>query len=195
MKKVDQRILRTRRSLSDALVNMSYEIGYDAVTIKDISRYAEVSYATFFRHFKHKHDLLTYVIRSSMEEIMDMPKAKMSPYEEALALYRYLGRRPAISRLYASLPPDHESVRYVYKMYSEFVHTSYDARDEMLVPMDVIANHVAASACALFRWWIARDMEYPAEQMATMHCELIIKPMAMLATDPRSENDVHGVVD
>ena len=38
-------------------------------------------------------------------------------------------------------------------------------------------------------------MEYPAEQMATMHCELIIKPMAMLATDPRSENDVHGVVD
>ena len=52
--KEDRRVTRTRKLLTEALISLSLEKGYEAVTIRDITDRAGVGYATFFRHIRRK---------------------------------------------------------------------------------------------------------------------------------------------
>lgn len=56
--KVDPRVIRTRRLLVEALIELSSERGYAAISVADIARRAGVNRATFYLHFEGKDDLL-----------------------------------------------------------------------------------------------------------------------------------------
>lgn len=57
-KRTDRRVLRTRRLLREALVNLILERGWDAVTVLDVCHEADVGRSTFYAHFGDKEDLL-----------------------------------------------------------------------------------------------------------------------------------------
>src|SRR5205809_797707 len=48
----DRRVRRTQQLLAEALIALTLEKGYEAVTIRDITKRADVGYATFFRHYR-----------------------------------------------------------------------------------------------------------------------------------------------
>lgn len=56
--KQDLRVRRTRKMLMEALIELTIEKGFAALTIQDIADRAMVNRATFYRHFVDKHDLL-----------------------------------------------------------------------------------------------------------------------------------------
>src|SRR5690606_22080998 len=70
--KEDRRITRTRRLLSEALISLSLEKGYQTVTIRDITERAGVGYATIFRHYTVKEALLVDVLEKFLEEVVDL---------------------------------------------------------------------------------------------------------------------------
>lgn len=55
---MDKRILKTRKLLLQALIELIQEKGYDAVTITDISERALIGRSTFYAHFENKEQLL-----------------------------------------------------------------------------------------------------------------------------------------
>jgi AcrR family transcriptional regulator len=57
-KHTDRRVLRTRRLLREALVNLILQRGWDAVTVLDVCHEADVGRSTFYAHFGDKEDLL-----------------------------------------------------------------------------------------------------------------------------------------
>ena len=54
---MDRRIVRTRRALQHAFLQLTLEKGYDAVSIQDICAAADVGRSTFYQHFTGKDDL------------------------------------------------------------------------------------------------------------------------------------------
>lgn len=56
--KVDRRVERTQRLLSEALLSLIRERGYEALSVQDIIDRANVGRATFYAHFDNKEDLL-----------------------------------------------------------------------------------------------------------------------------------------
>ena len=54
----DRRVRKTRKALRDALVELTLEKGYAAVTVGDIADRADVGRTTFYAHFTDKEDLL-----------------------------------------------------------------------------------------------------------------------------------------
>src|SRR5258706_3540102 len=54
----DKRVRRTQKLLATALIELTLEKGYEAITIRDITDRADIGYATFFRHYHDKDDLL-----------------------------------------------------------------------------------------------------------------------------------------
>ena len=104
MKKLDRRVLRTRQSLSDAMISLALEIGYEAITIKTLTKHAQIGYATFFRHFKSKDDLLLHVLQSGLDEMLDLLNPEMTLYDEALTAYRQIRKNPGIFSLFVNLP-------------------------------------------------------------------------------------------
>lgn len=57
-KKEDIRSLRTRKQLRQALIDLTAEVGYDAVTITALAERAMINRATFYRYYEDKEDLL-----------------------------------------------------------------------------------------------------------------------------------------
>jgi AcrR family transcriptional regulator len=54
----DLRVRRTRKLLKSALIELTIEKGFAAVTVQDIADRAMVNRATFYRHCLDKYDLL-----------------------------------------------------------------------------------------------------------------------------------------
>lgn len=57
-KEEDRRVLRTRRALGAALVDLMLARKFEDITVQQVLDRARVGRATFYAHFRNKHDLL-----------------------------------------------------------------------------------------------------------------------------------------
>src|SRR5258707_13545966 len=72
MEVLDRRVRRTQRLLARALIALTLEKGYEAVTIRDITERADIGYATFFRHYHDKDELLQDVLDVVLPESIEL---------------------------------------------------------------------------------------------------------------------------
>jgi AcrR family transcriptional regulator len=70
----DARILRTRAALQQALIDLSEEDAFEAITVRAIAARAGVGYATFFRHYPDKEALLSDVAGAMTVDLLQVMK-------------------------------------------------------------------------------------------------------------------------
>ena len=59
---MDARIIRTRRDLSNALIQLLETTDYDEIKVIDICKKAMISKVTFYNNFKNKSELLNHIL-------------------------------------------------------------------------------------------------------------------------------------
>ena len=182
MNESDRRVVRTRRAILDSFIKLTLELGFDAVTIREITKWAKVSYSTFFRHFKNKDELTNYVFNLARERIYALFDDRMNPIEEALAAFSYMSRERGIFLLCVAVPRDHPAVTSLRNELAATIKSELVAVDESAIPVDVIAYHTSAAILELCRWWLENDSKYTAEQMANIYYELVVKVKLANAT-------------
>ena len=183
MKKIDRRVLRTQESLGNALVDLTLEIGYEAITIKELTQTASIGYATFFRHFKSKDELLMFVLQSVLEDLFNSMTPDMSPYDQAVVMFEYVKNNSRTYRVFIDIPRDSELYNAAYVSIADSIRKNYISRDEDHIPLEVAVNHIVTSITELIRWWIINDMEISPEKMAIIQSDLIIKATEIVALD------------
>ena len=183
--KLDRRVARTRRALGVALVDLSMEKGYEKISIKDLTHRADIGYATFFRHYKSKDELLIDFLGAIMQEIGNAIKPETSPYEQSLASFNVLAKHKEAVLIGLDLPRDHRAMQPLWKQVFDIVHNLYEARDEEVIPLEVSVNHIVRSVSELLRWWITEGQDYSPEQMARMQSDLIISVAEQVSVVPR----------
>ena len=78
------RMRRTRKALIQALIELTIEKGFAAITVQDIADRAMVNRATFYRHYLDKRDLLDQYMRAVYElTAAQEPLPAASPHAEA----------------------------------------------------------------------------------------------------------------
>lgn len=65
----DLRVIRTRKLLSNALIELMEKVPFEKINVKDICEKAMIHRATFYNHFNNKEDLLEYAIDELKEEL------------------------------------------------------------------------------------------------------------------------------
>lgn len=185
VKKLDRRIARTRRALSAALIDMALDLGYDQISIRDLTERADIGYATFFRHYKSKDELATYCLLATATEFMDAVQSADTLHEESLALFRSLDEHRDTCRFGLSLPRDHPALQPVWEEIMQWMTELYSARDEETIPLEVSLNHLINSCVELYRWWLTDGQDYSIEQMAVIQDELVVKVTEAVALDHR----------
>jgi AcrR family transcriptional regulator len=179
-RKPDRRVQRTRELLSEALMALILEKGYDGLTVQDIADRANVSRATFYLHYKDKDDLLF----SSMQERYDELTLEMGPHMlgEAISgpelfydardfehvaahadFYRVMfserGAWSFISRVQDYLASFFE--KELFPLFAPPGHRS-------LVPPRALAHYHAAAQIGLIRWWLEAGMPYTPQEMGKL---------------------------
>ena len=179
MQTQDKRVKRTQNLLAKALIDLTLEKGYEAVTIRDITQRADVAYTTFFRHYPDKDALLQDVLEVVLDDLVGLLQPHMptdDPAEVGTLLFQYVGEHSEVSRVLLSTRGSRALAQQMVAEGSQRVLSEHQPRSGSLVPAEVAANHLVASSVALVQWWLEHDMPYTPAQMGVMYRDLIYQP-------------------
>jgi AcrR family transcriptional regulator len=180
----DRRVRRTQRLLAEALIALTLEKGYEAVTIRDITERADIGYATFFRHYRDKDALLAEALEVVLAELiglLNLPADGADPAGMGTLLFRYVQDHAEICRALLGSRGATSFLPRILDAGAREVLREHTAAPGSPVPVEVAAHHLVAATLALIQWWLEHDMSYSPERMGVIYRELIARPTSAVA--------------
>jgi AcrR family transcriptional regulator len=177
----DRRIRRTQQLLAKALIALTLEKGYEAVTIRDITERADIGYATFFRHYHDKEELLKDVMDVVLTELIDLLCSAIpddDPTTVGILLFCYVQEHSEVIRV---LLRGHALLQRTIEIATRNVVNEHTPLPGSAVPLEVAAHHIVTSSISLIQWWLDQQMPYTPERMGRIYHELITRPTSAVA--------------
>ena len=112
----DRRIVRTKRALRQALIELTEEGGFDGFTVNDLCDRADINRGTFYIHYKDVNDLLLHLEDEMAERLSELcrrhdPKDSMT------------GGYPFLTDLYAFIRENADLCKVLLGGYGDRAYT------------------------------------------------------------------------
>ena len=178
LKKTDPRVVRTRQMLREALVASILEKGYDATNIQDITDRAGLRRATFYLHYRDKDELLLKMMQETLDELMHKMEARSADAftaetqsSEDLLTFQHVQARADLYRAVLSGRGAAAITRGIRDYLAVSIRENCRRKHpdlDMSMPIEVLANYLAAVKLNMVIWWLDSGMQYTPEEMAEM---------------------------
>lgn len=177
--KLDPRVVRTRKLLREAFIELVGEKGYWDITIQDITDRATLNRVTFYLHYDNKEDLLvqtTNYIQDELVKRVQPPKEGASPREMVLEAFAtnfqvfaeyadfmkaMLGKNGVWSFIFAMQDNHYRAGMETLRMSDEF-----NLENEQEI--QIVLRGMHSAFMGVLQWWFANDMPLSKEEMAQM---------------------------
>ncbi len=187
MNTADKRTVRTRKKLTKALIELLLKQDYESISIRHITQQANVGYATFFRHYTSKDDLLAEAFRESvaqLETLLQTVGTSGSPEEEGRLIFEHVAANSELYHVFLQGEGtqgliEHSMREGVKELVLKF------ARYTPSIPAAILANHMVSSIISLIKWWLHNEMPFPPDRMGKIYAELIVDPVERLVHTPK----------
>lgn len=170
-------MVRTRAALCEALLGLIEERPFDQVTVREITRTADVGYATFFRHYPDKESLLNDLAAGQIGELLRHTVPVLFATDSraaAVALCSYVeAHHPLWSALLvggAAAVMRVEIIRQCREIAS--AHPNPDT----WLPGDLRIFYAAGGTIDVIAWWLEQQPRPPVERIAEILDRLVIAP-------------------
>ncbi len=175
----DPRAIRTRTALATALVDLAAERDVAHLSIRDIVARAGVGYATFFRHFRDKEDLILAVADKLTEALLPALMPALSNNDTAAAaetLCRYVdANRGAYRTLLSAGGEGPLRARLVEQAVERGMNVELPAAPGL--PRDLAATHSVRALLGLLEWWLGEGGDYGVAEFAAVVDRLVLSPV------------------
>ena len=183
----EQRKASTHQSLLDAARDVIAERGYNSVEILDITERANVSKATFYKHFPNKEacvrDLMEQGFDALKEQVLGTANGGPIQPEWIEESFRQVFRWAEANRDFllimvggaASTQLNAFGRNYMAQVVESRIIDEVEHRDAAapLMPPRVQAQIVTGIMIQLLGWWLENETEYTADDMTRIVCEVI----------------------
>ena len=180
----DRRVRRTRGLLHGALASLIHEKPYDDIAVKEILARADVGHSTFYAHFRDKDELLA----TGLRDLLGPDKAAEPPPSGQAAwvlrfsapMFEHIGRHACDARSgIAARQEDtlHEHLgRAITDSVAERLRRMRGVR--AVVPVDLLAEHVAGTFVRVLEWWIAGGLRQSAREADAVFRALVLPALS-----------------
>ncbi len=181
--KEDVRVIKTKRSIVDALMALLEKKTWDKITIKDICEQAMISRSTFYTHFADKYELLEYLISGEGFSVTweEGEKTIRERFNEQLT--RIKGSEKALKNLFTSRPEE-EIVALFSRQFQEMAKRILMERGVMDYisedGLNIAVGFYAAGFSHAVAIWIIRMPELSVEEMTENLYWLAVPQIRML---------------
>lgn len=191
MGKEDRRTRRTRQMIKQALIDLTVEKGFSAVTVHDIAERAMINRATFYRYYLDKYDLL--------EQYMNVVYELTTPQEPAPVASTSIGPAPPTglvsllehvqqhAEFYRVMLGKHGDAAFTQRMrgYIEqrFRQTlvGEQTRDgSHVIPLSLCLSYVSHAGVGAIAWWLEGGCTCSPMELATWLNELTQANLALV---------------
>ncbi|MFJ7975958.1 TetR/AcrR family transcriptional regulator [Peribacillus sp. NPDC096379] len=180
----DLRVIRTKESIRDALVELIDEKGFEAITVKDITTRARINRGTFYAHYQDKFDLITKCEDEIMLEMYRIAKQNipgviavletnsptLTPFPFVVSIFEYLNENSGFMK--AVLGPKGDlsfQTRLKDFVWKIMVGDNPDAlfkKENLLVPGQYLASYVASAHIGVIQQWLDSGRKESPQEMA-----------------------------
>ncbi len=180
-KTIDRRVLKTKHSLSKALIELIQEKHYDSITVQDVIDRANVGRSTFYTHFRDKEDLLMGDWKKALDFFLkqfkweNLKSGRFVPIAELFAhlkdfhpFYRALVKSSKIERLF------NNGKRYFAEIIEKELDSHIIDKTSLSVPLPILSNYLAEEIFSQLKWWLDNNMPYSAREMDDTFHQLIM---------------------
>ena len=174
----DLRIRRTRKLLQQALIELTIEKGFAAVTVRDLTERAMVNRSTFYRHYVDKHALLRQYLEGLYRLIDSEAEGRPptsypadQPPPGLVGLLRHMQRNADFYRVMLGPNGDAafcaESFRgYIEKGLRTLLPSQVVPADPAAPPMGLSVSYLLHAGTGVILWWLAQGQSFTPEQIA-----------------------------
>jgi AcrR family transcriptional regulator len=170
---IDRRVVRTRTALYDALVRLIRDRDYDAISVEDILREANVGRSTFYAHFTSKDDLLKnslerlkalLVATRDKHSLAKREGAEAEAWDASRALFEHVHEYTDIQLALAGGRGDAVLGEALSEVLADVLRDSLPVQTVDGVPRELAIRHIVATFHTILQWWVRgrRDIA-PAE--------------------------------
>jgi AcrR family transcriptional regulator len=170
------RVRRTQKLLREALVELTEERGFDALTIGEITERAMVSRAAFYRNYHDKYDLVEQIFAEITSELQNAVGGlgQEHPSEVWVAFFEHIAR---YDRLYRVLLGSKGSPWFVRKMRAALKDlikergqrphgTDADSLPTHTFSDEFVPDLVSTLFVEAITWWLEHGRPYPPKEIA-----------------------------
>ncbi len=187
MKKLDSRIVRTRRALADSLVALALERGYENLTIRMVTEHAGVGNRTFYRHFLSLDDLLQQILKTALQELKERALLATTPQDEILAFYCFIKDHPDVLRVYVNLPQDHPARQAIMREAAKIMYGRYTQKTTTSAPLDLSIAQLISVTNHIVAWYLENIDDCSPEQAAAIHKDILTEALEHTALNLRDD--------
>jgi len=175
----DLRVRRTRKLLMQAMIELTIEQGFAAITVQDIADRAMINRATFYRHYLDKYDLLdkymdvVYELTAS-QEALSSPQTQgtnsSNPTLGLVSMFEHVQQHADFYRVMLGAKGDPAFVQRI-RQYSELRLRSLLPGDRATLqpsspPLDLCLSYLSHAGIGVLDWWLKAGQSHPPEQVA-----------------------------
>ncbi|MGG0459977.1 TetR/AcrR family transcriptional regulator [Priestia aryabhattai] len=178
--KTDRRIIRTKRFIRDALTELMEEKGFEGVTVRDLTKKADINRGTFYLHYQDKYDLLEKSENEVIQEIKEFIKKanpneivsanlKEQPLPFIIALFEYIQENARFMQVMLGPkgnPGFHLKIKEVMKTNMLEKLELIDNKMPPLVPLEHLMSYVTSAHLGVIQHWLEQDMKQSPREMA-----------------------------
>ncbi len=184
-RKLDRRIRRSRKRLSQAMLDLVVEKEYETITIQDITDRADLNRATFYLHYGSKEELLIVSLEERFDALVsqfDQLSAERPIWEDKQSIILTFEHVADNAKLYKVLLSErgmgyliNRIVTYIADLSNKLMIDSMPDNATLTIPGHLISQHVAGSLFSLLSWWITNDMPHSPEYMTDVMHQLCVQ--------------------
>lgn len=189
----DPRVQRTHKLLQEAFIELAAERGFDAMTIGDIVKRANVNRATFYRHYQDKYDLLEQIFQEAVSQFArdlgppgEVAKS-MNPQNPPERWVKFFEHFAEHERLYRSLLGRKGSSWFAANMRDYFIRLLEEREQQRSqlpafqgktfqskMPRKVAMTLASNLFISTIAWWLESGKQYSPKQIASWFLDLAI---------------------
>ncbi|MBI1281702.1 MAG: TetR family transcriptional regulator [Anaerolineaceae bacterium] len=183
---IDPRKLRTRQLIRAAFLELIHEKGFDAVSIQDITDRATLNRATFYLHYKDKHDLMVSLMQEVLDKLSSLPmplqpSRPQEPDPERLgiffvSLFQHVAQH---ADFYRVMVVEESVAPFAGQMqaYIEQFGLRWFARArqrQFSVRPEVVMSYLSGAYMGMIKWWLKNDMPISPQDLAAQFMQLAL---------------------
>ena len=181
----DLRVRRTRKLLIQALIDLTIEKGFAAITVQDLAERAMINRATFYRHYLDKYDLLdqymnqVYELTAAQEKLSSDPSPEADPHNPPVGMARMLEQVQQHADIVQVMLGPKGDPAFVQRIleYSEMRLRSLLPGEGVKLksngpPVGFCLNYLTHAGIGVLAWWLKEGQSYLPEQVAAWLTQL-----------------------
>lgn len=176
--KADRRVVRTRDTLGDALVELMQEKSFEDITVQDVLDRAGVGRSTFYTHYRDKEDLFLSDVEDFFAMLSTLLTRRGAGLERVAPVHELFAHISDAQTFVSSLKASgkmHDVEELGRGMLARSIEERLRMAGVTMEPAELAAHAyaLAGSLFPLMYWWIDHGMTSSAAEMDALFHRMV----------------------